>query len=111
MPAVGYEVRLTNGAEQDLETLFDYIAANRSSDDAQKLLDAILGKTGTLSRFPERGAVPRELEALGILDYRQLALPPYRLIYRVAAKKVFIFVIADGRRDMQALLERRLLGG
>jgi len=55
--------------------------------------------------------VPRELEALGILDYRQLALPPYRLIYRVAAKKVFIFVIADGRRDMQALLERRLLGG
>jgi toxin ParE1/3/4 len=29
---------------------------------------------------------------------------------RVAGRKVFILLIADGRRDMQSLLERRLLG-
>jgi toxin ParE1/3/4 len=55
--------------------------------------------------------VPQELQALGISDFRQLLLAPYRLIYRVAGDTVYVFVIADGRRDMQALLERRLLQG
>ena len=35
---------------------------------------------------------------------------PYRLIYRVSEQDVVVFVIADGRRDMQSLLTRRLLG-
>jgi len=34
---------------------------------------------------------------------------PYRIIYRVMAENVYVLVIADGRRDMQALLQRRLL--
>jgi toxin ParE1/3/4 len=43
-------------------------------------------------------------------DFRQLGLAPYRIIYRVIAQEVFVLLIADGRRDMQGLLERRLLG-
>ena len=35
---------------------------------------------------------------------------PYRVIYRVIGKQVIIYLIADGRRDMQSLLSRRLLG-
>ena len=30
-------------------------------------------------------------------------------IYRVTEDNVYVLVIADGRRDMRALLERRLL--
>ena len=30
-------------------------------------------------------------------------------IYRVMVEKVYVLVIADGRRDMQSLLQRRLL--
>jgi toxin ParE1/3/4 len=33
------------------------------------------------------------------------------VIYRVFGDRVFIHLIADGRRDMQTLLARRLLGG
>lgn len=105
-----FEVELTQGAEDDLEAVYDYIAENRSVDDAEALLDAFLEKVHTLERFPSRGTVPKELDALGIQEFRQMLLFPYRLIYRVIAPKVFIMVIADGRRDMQALLERRLLG-
>jgi toxin ParE1/3/4 len=47
---------------------------------------------------------------LGIKDYRQTFFKPYRLIYRVMARDVVVFVIADSRRDMQGLLARRLLG-
>jgi toxin ParE1/3/4 len=53
--------------------------------------------------------VPKELDALGIREFRQILVESYRLIYRLSGKIVFVMVIADGRRDMQALLERRLL--
>ncbi len=33
-----------------------------------------------------------------------------RHIYRVIGKPVFIYLIADGRREMQSLLAGRLLG-
>lgn len=105
-----FEVELTQGAEDDLETIFDYLVENRSLDDATQLLDTLLRKIRTLELYPMRGSVPKELESLGIREFRQILMSPYRLIYRVLADKVFILVIADGRRDMQALLERRLLG-
>ena len=49
--------------------------------------------------------------ALGIKDYRQTFFKPYRVIYRVDGQRVYVYVIVDGRRDMQSLLARRLLGG
>lgn len=105
-----FEVELTQGAEDDLEAIHGYLAEHRSMEAAESLLDAFLEKISTLERYPERGSVPKELEALGVREFRQILLDPYRLIYRVTGGKVVILVIADGRRDMQALLERRLLG-
>lgn len=105
-----FEVELTRGAEQDLESIVRYVTENGSPDIAEELLDALLAKVEALEQFPLRGAIPKELSDLGIKEYRQLLLKPYRLIYRIGGNKVFILVIADGRRDMQALLQRRLLG-
>lgn len=53
--------------------------------------------------------VPQELDVLGIREFHQILMPPYRLIYRVVGATVFILAIADGRRDMQTLLKHRLL--
>ena len=105
-----YEVLLTEGAEQDLESIYDYIAEFDCKASADYVLDRLLEVVESLSAFPERGAYPKELVALGIRDYRQAAFKPYRVIYRVMAQKVYIYVIADGRRNMQSLLVRRLLG-
>jgi len=105
-----YEVLLTQGAEQDLESIYDYIAEFDCKANADRVLDRLLDIVESLSSFPERGAYPKELIALGIRDYRQTAFKPYRVIYRVIGQKVYIYVIADGRRDMQSLLSRRLLG-
>ena len=105
-----YEVLLTGGAEQDLESIYDYIAEFDCKANADHVLDRLLEAVESLSAFPERGAYPKELIALGIRDYRQTAFKPYRVIYRVIGQKVYIYVIADGRRYMQSLLERRLLG-
>jgi len=64
----------------------------------------------SLSRFPGRGSYPRELVALGLKAYRQTAFEPYRVIYSVTGSQVIVYLIADGRRDMQSVLARRLLG-
>jgi len=62
-----------------------------------------------LSESPERGTYPKELLALGIRDYREIFFKPYRVIYQVIGDKAHVLLIVDGRRDMQALLQRRLL--
>lgn len=105
-----YAVLLTQGAEQDLESIYDYIAEFDCKANADHVLDRLLGAVKNLAAFPERGAYPKELLAIGIRDYRQVAFKPYRVIYRVIGRKVYIYVVADGRRDMQSLLARRLLG-
>ncbi len=104
------EVTFTRAVEDDLEGLYDYLAEQGSLAIANALLGAILEKIEALERFPDCGSVPRELAGLGIRTFRQLLLSPYRIIYRVKGQQVFVLLIADGRRDMQALLERRLLG-
>ena len=75
------------------------------------ILDRLLEVTENLTTFPERGSQPKELRLLGIKEYRQAFFKPYRIIYRVIDEQVVVYVIADGRRDMQTLLSRRLLGG
>jgi toxin ParE1/3/4 len=110
MTPTRFESRLTRGAEDDLERLHDYLAEQGSPATADALADAILEKIDALERFPHRGSVPEELAGLGIQTFRQLVLSPYRIVYRVIGREVFVLLVADGRRDVQALLERRLLG-
>ncbi len=105
-----YRVLLTAGAERDLEAIYDYIAGSDSKANADHVLDKLLKLAETLAAFPERGAYPRELLDLGIREYRQVFFKPYRLIYRIIGKHVYVYLIADGRRDMQSLLALRLLG-
>lgn len=107
---MSFKVLLTRGAEHDLEEIYGYIAENDTQGNADHVLDKLMEVAETLAAFPERGAYPKELLALGIREYCQGHFKPYRLIYRVIGKQVFIYMIADGRRDMQALLSRRMLG-
>lgn len=105
-----YKVLLTEGAEHDLEEIHSYIAQYDSPNSADGVLDGLTEVAASLSTFPERGSHPQELLALGIREYRQSFFKPYRVIYGVIGKQVIVYVIADGRRDMQSLLSRRLLG-
>ena len=107
---MSYKVLLTQGAERDLEAIYDYIAENDSQANADYVLDKLMGVAESLAAFPERGSYPKELLTLGIREYRQAHFKPYRLIYRISGKQVIVYIIADGRRDMQTLLTRRMLG-
>lgn len=104
-----YSVVLTKAAEQDLEDIYDYIAQFDCVASANHVLDQLLELVDSLEHFSERGNYPNELVALGIKEYRQTTFKPYRVIYRVVENQVVIFLIVDGRRDMQSVLARRLL--
>lgn len=106
----GYEVLLTRGSEQDLESIHDHISEFDSVANANHVLDRLMEVVEGLAQFPERGSYPRELLALGIKEYRQTSFKPYRVIYRVLGNQVVIYLIVDGRRDLQSVLARRLLG-
>jgi toxin ParE1/3/4 len=106
---MSFTVLLTNDAARDLNTLYDYIAVHDSPRKTDYLLEQIEKTFSTLSEFPERGVYPKELLMVGIREYREIFFKPYRIIYQVMGKNVYVLLIVDSRRDMQSLLQRRLL--
>jgi len=104
-----FAVLMTDDAARDLEELYDYIALHDAPPKADCVLSQVEKAFSRLSQFPEQGPSPKELLALGIRDYREIFFKPYRIIYRVVGTNVYVFLIADGRCDMQTLLQRRLL--
>jgi toxin ParE1/3/4 len=104
-----FAVFLTKDAARDLDAIYDYISGNDSLQKADHVLKQIEKRFSTLSEFPERGVYPKELLELGIREYREIFFKPYRIIYRIMDKNVYVLLILDGRREMQALLQRRLL--
>ena len=104
-----FPVFLTDSASIDVREIFGFIAAEDSRERANDVLDHLQRCISSLSENPNRGSFPPELDALGIKDYRQILYKPYRIIYRVFPEKVVVFLVADGRRDLNTLLLRRLV--
>ena len=102
-------VQLTDDAVRDPEEICDSIEQHDAPGKADHVLEQIERAFGSLSKHPRRGNYPKELLDIGIREYRGIFFKPYRIIYRVIGNTVYVLVIADGRRDMQSLLQRRLL--
>lgn len=103
-----YTVFVTPQAERDLENLKDYIALHDDPAKAEHVVDRLEPAISKLAKSPERGARVRELQVLGIAEFREVFFKPYRIIYKLVRNEVHVALIADGRRDMQSLLQRRL---
>ena len=107
---MAFKVLLTADAAEDLTDLYAYVSQHDSHKKAEYVLEKIRNKFVSLSETPERGGYPKELLYLGIRDYKEILFKPYRIIYRIDNENVYVYLIVDGRRDMQTLLQRRLLG-
>jgi toxin ParE1/3/4 len=105
------EVVLTQDAERDLEEIYRHIEKFDSKRSADHVLDRILEVADKLTSAPERGSQPPELRSIGIREFRQVFFKPNRVIYRIHDARVVVYLIADGRRDLQSILSRRMLGG
>lgn len=107
-----YRVVFTDAALQDLDEIADSIANLHSVRQALHVAREIRKRVETLNVFPDRGThLPEllDLSAGSTMEYRQLHWKPYRIVYLVSGSVVNIMLIADGRRDMPALLMKRLV--
>lgn len=104
-----YQVNLLSLAEDDLLEIYKYVFINDSEYNADKLYNKLYSTCKRLEKYPTRGYVPPELKALGVEDFLEVHYKPYRIVYRVIDKRVFVYCILDGRRDLSKLLEERLL--
>lgn len=101
-------VRLSEDAERDIAELYHHNARQHGHARAEALLEALERCCHSLADHAARGNVPKELLELGIAEYRELHHQSYRIIYRLISTQVIAYCVADGRRDMQSLLLRRL---
>ncbi|MBM3712197.1 MAG: type II toxin-antitoxin system RelE/ParE family toxin [Actinobacteria bacterium] len=106
---VKFKVNIVSSAEEDLFEIYQYVFFNDSEERAENLYSKLYEKCLSLQEYPNRGHVPPELSLLSIDDFLEITYKPYRIIYQIIEKVVFIHCILDGRRDMQKLLQERLI--
>ena len=104
-----YKVIVSENASQDLIDIYRYIYRNDSQDSAEYVPEQLEKTINSLAQNPNRGSYTNELFAIGLKEYREIYFKPYRIIYDVDGQDVNILIIADGRRDMRALLALRVL--
>jgi len=103
-----YEVVWSIRASKDLEKIIQHIATDSPSN-ALKILRKLKDKASNLYHLPERGRVVPELQAQGIMQYRELILSPWRLVYRISHKSVYVLSVLDSRRNVEDILLQRLV--
>ncbi len=104
-----FKVNIIKSAEDDLLEIYKYIYFNDCEENADKIYSKLIEKISSLQEFSNRGHIPSELKLLSIEDFLEIYYKPFRIIYQVIEKVVFVHAVLDGRRDMQKLLEERLM--
>ena len=100
---------ILESAEHDLNDLRSYIVKNFSSRIWRNTYARLKKSIRNLQVFPQAGVIPEEIQKLNLSQYRQVISGINRIIYEVRQDTIYIHVIVDARRDMNALLTRRLL--
>jgi toxin ParE1/3/4 len=102
-----FRVVWSDAAALDLLRLASWVAAE-SPADAAALLIRLRRRAGTLASSPARGRVVPELAFFGISVFREVVERPYRIVYRIAGRTVFVLGVFDGRRELEDVLLERL---
>ena len=104
-----FRIVVIAAAKSDLREIFNYVEQNDSLESADKLVEGVEQAIVALTEKPQRGHFPPELDRIGNRDFREVHFKPYRIIYSVRENEVIVHCVLDGRRDMQTLLQQRLL--
>ena len=97
-----FTVRLLRAAEEDLNDIIEYIAADNPSA-AAAVLDRIENDLRLLSQQPQLGRIPEE-EDLVRMGYRFLIVRDYLIFYTLEEKTILVHRIVHGARDYLRLL-------
>ncbi len=103
-----FDVLWTAAAEDDLHRIIEFISVEQP-EAAMEILKRIKEAAGELDQFPGTGLIVSALLMQGISRYREMVIKPWRLIYRIQDRKVYVVTLIDGRRNVEDILLSRLL--
>lgn len=103
-----YTVEWAISADEDLRGIIDYIARDDPAM-AMTILRRLRDSASALKSLPCRGRIVPELKAFGITTYREILCLPWRLIYRIDGRRVFVLSVLDSRRNIEDILLDRLI--
>ena len=102
-----FKVVWTRTAEEDLAGIVDFIADD-NIEAAFAVFDRIRERAAALHDLPDRGRIVPELHQNGIIQFRELIIAPWRIIYRLDGDYLYVMAVFDGRRNLEDLLLERL---
>jgi addiction module RelE/StbE family toxin len=104
-----YNVQWTKTAKKDLDRIIGYIAEKDSLSSAGNIYVKIKNSAQNIELFPNKGRIVPELARHNIISYREFIISPWRMIYRIENKNVYILAVIDGRRNIEDILIDRFL--
>jgi len=102
-----FKVHWAGIAEEDLKNIILYIAED-SPTNARAIFNTVKEKASSLTQLPERGRIVPEIQEQGLSLYRELIIAPWRLIYRISDKKIYVLSVLDSRQNVEDILLKRL---
>lgn len=103
------QVVVLQGAEADLHELRHYLLRRFGTSRWRDSRQAIARALARIASQPHAGKLPEELLALNLAQYRRVLAGMNRIIYELRGDVAYVHVICDVRRDLRALLLRRIL--
>lgn len=102
-----YDIVWAETAENDLCGIIEYLSKDNPSQ-AHKNFNKIKRAASSLYHSPNRGRIIPELQEQGVVQYRELIISPWRVMYRISGKTVFVLSVLDSRRNVEDILLERL---
>ena len=84
----------------DLDAVAEYIALSNPVA-VRALVQKVMEKIERLELFPKSGKIPNEIAEFG---YREVVVPPCRIVYREDTDIVYIVHVCREERDMRKFM-------
>ena len=104
-----FELVWSRLAVRDLDQILDYLSEEAGLDRALAVYEQVRQRISTLRQHPQRCRVVPELHDLGLNEFRESILAPYRIVFRPHGQTVVLVAIVDSRRNLDELLVERAL--
>lgn len=106
---MAHKVRIEDAAHADIQEIVSFIERRDGAKRADKIEDRLYNLIESLSSMPDRGHRVREIQGYGVTGFLEVNSRPYRIIYFIEKKTVYILLVVDGRRDFRSILLDRIL--
>jgi len=105
-----YHVIWAKTANEDLVEIIKFIRCD-SPNTAKIILAKFKKSAVSLKSLPQRGRIVPELKEQGVIQYQELIIKTWRMIYRVSDNTVYVLSVIDTRRNIEDILLNRLIRG